>query len=259
MIMFNPVLTALVQGGDMRGRTGAMTVGQARQLLGLPFGADAAAVSRAFRVAVKAAHPDRPGGDAEKLRQVIEAHGILKTLAEARLAFAPATRPPETKPAAPAPIRLQISVCEALFGGERRIEIEVERILDVQLPAGLRVGDILRLPAAGDGGVDVLLRIGVAAESGMTIRGHDVWLDVAAEPDQLAQGERLEVETPRGRRAFLAPKSVGGGGLVRLRGEGLPPRGRHPAGDLILRVTPGGPGEPLARRLLRRFSARWAA
>ena len=236
-----------------------MTVGQARQLLSLPFGADAAAVNRAFRSAVKSAHPDRPGGDAEKLRQVIEAHRVLKSLAEARLAFTPATRAPEPRPAPPKPVRLQISVCEALFGGERRIEVGAERFLDVQLPAGLRAGEILRLADAGDGGLDVLLRIFVAAETGMTIRGHDVWLDVAAEADQLSQGARLEIETPRGRRAFLAPRTVEGGGLVRLRGEGLPQRGRHPAGDLILRVTAGAADEPLAKRLLRRFAARWAA
>ena len=235
-----------------------MTVGRARQLLGLHFGADADAVGRAFRTAVKAAHPDRPGGDVDQLRQVIEAHRLMQTLAEARQAFAAAVQPAEPKPAPLRSIRLQISVCEALFGGERRIEVD-DRTVDVALPAGLRAAEALRLPAADAEGEDLLLRITVESEPGLSVRGHDVWLDVAAAPEQLMQGARLEIDTPRGRRAFLAPKAVEGGGLVRLRGEGLPERGRHPAGDLILRVTPGSADEPVAQRLLRRFAARWAA
>ena len=256
--MFNRALTLFPQSFRMRGRSGGMTVGQARQLLGLQFGADPEAVTRAFRSAVKAAHPDRPGGNAERLREVIEAHRVLLTLAEARQAFLPAAPPAEPQPPPLRSMRLQISVCEALFGCERRIEID-ERAMDVALPAGLRTAEHLRLAAAAADGADVLLRIGVDCEPGLSVRGHDVWLDVAAGPDQLSQGARLEIDTPRGRRAFLAPKAVQGGGLVRLRGEGLPARGRHPAGDLILRVTPGSADEPVAQRLLRRFTARWAA
>ncbi len=71
-----------------------MTAGRARALLGLAPGAEGEAVAAAFRAAVKAAHPDRPGGDAERLRQVIEAHRLLQSLAEAKLQFAPARRPP---------------------------------------------------------------------------------------------------------------------------------------------------------------------
>ncbi len=92
------------------------------------------------------------------------------------------------------------------------------------------------------------------------MRGHDLVLEVTAVVDQLDEGERLEVETPRGRRALAAPKAIADGGKVRLKGEGLPARGRHPSGDLILKLTlPPPADEPASRKLLRRFSARWAA
>jgi curved DNA-binding protein len=237
-----------------------MTAGRARQLLGLPPGADLASVSRAFRSAVKQVHPDRPGGDAERLRQVIEAHRLLTSLANVGLDFPPAAAPsPRPQRAQSRPHRIQLSVCEALFGGERRIEIEQSRFFDVRLPAGLRAGETLRL-ADGDGaGRDVLLLVAQSAEAGLRVRGHDVWLDVPVERGQLTEGSRLEVDTPRGRRAFLSPRSLEGGGLVRLKGEGLPARGPHPAGDLILQLVAGAHDESLAQRLLRRFSARWAA
>jgi curved DNA-binding protein len=58
----------------------------------------------------------------------------------------------------------------------------------------------------------------------------------------------------------VAPETLGEGAKVRLKGEGLPARGRHPAGDLILKLKLDPAGEePASRQLLRRFSARWAA
>ncbi len=61
--MFNRALTVLPQSFRMRGRNATMTVAQARQRLGVEFGADAEAVG-GLRVAAECVHPDRPGGDA---------------------------------------------------------------------------------------------------------------------------------------------------------------------------------------------------
>lgn len=234
-----------------------MSASKARQLLGLPAGANAPALALAYRNAVKAAHPDRDGGDAERLRQVIDAHRILKSLCDASLMFAPVKRRTAARKTA---LLLRISVCEALFGGERRIELDGGPRVDVQLPAGLRSGDVLRLAGMGAGGLDVMLRIEIDSEQGLSVRGHDLWLDLAIEPRQLRGGERVELTTPRGPRAFLAPHGAERGAVVRLRGEGLPPRDRRPAGDLIVRLRAADPAdESAARGMLRRFSARWAA
>ena len=245
-----------------------MTAAQARSILGLPSGTDEAEIARAFRRAVKAVHPDLPGGDPERFRQVIEAHKLLKSLTVGQFSFPPAAQPAEppaasrgawSKPAPTRTLRLKISVCEALFGGERRLEIDAGRSVDVQLPAGLRAGESLRLAEAGEDGRHLFVKIIMNHEPGLSVRGHDVWFEVSVEPSQMIEGAHLEVDTPRGRRAFPAPRTVEFGGLVRLRGEGLPARGPHPVGDLILRVSAGAADESLARRLLRRFSARWAA
>jgi curved DNA-binding protein len=67
--------------------------GEALDLLGLPPAADGETLRRAFNAAVKAAHPDRPGGDHERLRLVIEAYRLLQTRP-------PASNPPPVRPAA---------------------------------------------------------------------------------------------------------------------------------------------------------------
>ncbi len=234
-----------------------MSASKARELLALVPGANAAALARAYRSAVKAAHPDRDGGDAERLRRVIEAHRLLKGLSESSLMFAPVKRRAEARKTQ---LMLRISVCEALFGGERRVEFDGGRKVDVQLPAGLRSSDVLRLAGMGAGGLDVLLRIVIDAQDGLSVRGHDLWVELTVEPRQLRSGERLELATPRGPRAFLAPRNAERGAVVRIRGEGLPARDRRPAGDMIVTLKAAqADDESAARGMLRRFSARWAA
>ena len=233
-----------------------MTAGQARELLGLPMGADAVALGRAYRTAVKAAHPDLGGGDAERLRQVIEAHKVLKSLAEARITFTPA--PPRPHKPAPQSFSLKVSVREALLGGRRRMTVADGRSLNVRLPKGLRPGDVLKLKGMGVARADIAIKVDIEAQPGIEVRGDDLWLEVTASAEQLKPGARLEIDTPRGRRALKAPEGAAEGAPIRLKGQGLPGRGRRPTGDLILKLTVV-PAEPASKALLRRFTARWAA
>ena len=238
-----------------------MTAAEARRILGLEAGADAQAVGRAYRLAVKDAHPDH-GGDAGRLGQVLEAHKLLVKLAKVRTVFAAARTtaapPPPPRPP-PRILRLSIDLAEAIFGGQRPVEAAPGRRLQVRLPAGVRSGEQLRLKGAGDDGSDVLVRVDLRLEPGVSLKGQDIWLEVSAPARRLREGQKLEVDTPRGRRAFAAPKTIEEEALVRLKGEGLPARGRHPQGDLILRLKLAPEPRPGARELLKRFSARWAA
>jgi curved DNA-binding protein len=231
-----------------------MTVREARELLGIHPGADADTVAQAYRAAVKAAHPDRDGGDAERLRQVIEANELLTAMSASRVTFTLAPRPPE-RPRQPQRLGLQIGIDEAMFGGERAVELDDGRKLKVRLPAGLRSGDALRLAAADDG-CDLLLQISIAAEPGLSVRGADVCLDAEVDAEALQDGACLELDTPRGRRVFLAPRSAEDGGvvMVRFKGQGLPARGSSPAGDLVINLAARE-----TRGFLRRFTGRRAA
>ena len=238
-----------------------MTAGQARELLGLAPGADAHALGRAYRTAVKAAHPDLGGDDPERLRQVIEAHRLLKSLDQARVMFAPTQQPSPGEQS----VSVKITLREAMVGGRRRLKLKGGKAVNLRLPKGLRPGDALRLKTAADPGGDILIHIAVQAAKGVAIRGDDLWLEVSASPGQVKPGARFEVDTPRGRRSLVAPEGALEGRPIRLKGQGLPARGPHPAGDLILklRLGPAAPEaaakEPASKKLLRRFSARWAA
>lgn len=229
-------------------------------MLNAPAGADAAAIARAYRTAVKTAHPDH-GGDAERLGRVLEAHRLLQSMSSARgrIAFPPArTERPEAASPRPSPARhpLEISVAEAILGGRRRVAL-AGRTLELKLPPGLRSGEVLRLARAADSGHDLHVQITIAAGPGLAVRGDDLWLTASA-PASL--GGRLEIDTPRGRRAIWLTRKIGSKRLLRLAGEGLPARGDRKAGDLIVRLEPvEAPVETPARQKLREFAGTWAA
>ncbi len=47
------------------------------QILGVPENADEETIKKAFRELAKKYHPDRPGGDAEKFKKIVEAYRVL--------------------------------------------------------------------------------------------------------------------------------------------------------------------------------------
>lgn len=238
-----------------------MTAAEARRTLGVDAGADAGEIGRAYRAAVKAAHPDH-GGDSEELGRVLEAHKLLLKLAKVRTVFAAVRTAPPARPAPPPPPRvvdLAIGLQDAIFGAVRPVQAAPGRRVQVRLPAGVRPGEQLRLKGAGEDGADVLVRVDVRLEPGVVLKDGDIWLEVSAPAKRLREGRKLEVDTPRGRRAFAAPRTLEDEALVRLKGEGLPARGRHARGDLILRLKLQPEPRAGARELLKRFSARWAA
>ena len=121
-------------------------------LLGVPAGADEAAIRQAFLQAVKSARPDR-GGDPERYRDVIAAYRRLRPLSQPNLDLR---------------IDLEIEPHEARAGGPRVVELPTGRKLRVTLPTDLKTGRTLRLrrqglSAPGRWG-DVYLRV-VVAES----------------------------------------------------------------------------------------------
>ena len=56
-----------------------LTSDQARAILGLRSDAAPQALIGAFRIAAKQAHPDRPGGDAARFREILSAYRLLQS------------------------------------------------------------------------------------------------------------------------------------------------------------------------------------
>ncbi len=232
-----------------------MGVKQAREILRLSPFYSAADLRLSFREAAKRAHPDRPGGDAERFRQVVEAFHLLQALAEDRAkAKNSVIQPPATvRSAREETSTLSITPATAFSGGQAEHVLADGRRIRLTLPPGLRAGDQVR---AGE----TQLTVAIRGDSGFLVRGDDLWLTVPVEPRLLAEGGRITVDTPLGRRVVWITRKAGERGLVRLPGQGLPARGRRREGHLFLRLTPQSRSTAsAARTLLRRFAAAWAA
>ena len=223
-----------------------ITLKAAREVLGVGPWASATDLRRAFREAAKRAHPDRAGGADARFRQVVEAYRRLHGPAP-ELVLQPLA------PRAPDPARLFVDPLVALLGGAVSHQLAPGRTIRVQLPPGLRAGDIVRTAGAE-------LHVILSGTAQMLVRGDDLWVSARIAPSVLATGGRIAIETPLGRRIVWLTRKAGERGLLRLVGQGLPARGRHRQGHLFLRLAPeADETQSAARTLLRRFTAAWAA
>ena len=232
----------------MTGDGRKITAKLAREWLGVKRGADAAALSAAFREAARRTHPDREGGDAAAFRDVLDAYRFLRREPAPDIAFVPAPLPA----APPREPTVEITARLAIFGGEAVATAPDGRRLKLQLEPGLRPGQTVR---AGQDRFRVEVR-----DDGVVVRGDDVWISHAVDEAVLVDGGRLTVDAPCGRRSFWINRKTAARRLVRLPGDGLPAAGRHRQGDLFIRLSLGeAPAATPAQVLLRRFAAAWAA
>jgi curved DNA-binding protein len=139
---------------------------------------------------------------------------------------------------------LELSLEDALSGGRRRLSLEDGRSIEVNIPAGVREGQRVRLAGQGgagrDGGPagDLYLRILLKPHARFRRRGDDLDVDVAVAPWEAALGATVPVPTLTGTAQVRVPPGSSSGRQLRLRGRGLPTRaGGH--GDLhaIVKIT----------------------
>jgi curved DNA-binding protein len=244
----NPALTKSRRFSASMAQSHSISAKTARQVLGVGALAGAGEIRRAFREAAKLAHPDRPGGGEARFREVVEAYHRLQA---PKPPAASIIQPPA--PRAPEPGVVEIDPLIALRGGAVEHRLADGRRIRVKLPSGLRSGDTVR---AGGAELGVVLR----GAPEMLVRGDDLWISVQVSPRVLAEGGRVALETPLGRRIVWLTRKAGERKLIRLAGQGLPARGRHRQGHLFLRLAPKtGEAHSAAAALLRRFTAAWAA
>ncbi len=226
------------------------SLNEAFAILGLHGPADPAAMKRAFHLAVKAARPDLPGGDADRFRRVIAAYRLIQSrgLPPAPLA-APVRRP------AALPV-VGLTPLQALRGGRADIRIGA-RTLRIQVPAGLRTGEHLRLRAGAADGSDLYLPVLVRPADGLSIMGDDLFMSWSAPERLLSDGGRVEIETHAGPRSAWVAPGLKGPVRLRLRGLGLPARGVRPDGHLFVSLKPSDDAPSAAEDLLARFTRVW--
>ena len=225
-------------------------------VLGLAEHAEPRQLRDAYLTAVKAAHPDKPGGDAERLRRVIEAYELLRDrrAPDPMPAFTEAASPTAPQPK-PSSRKLEITPMQAVFGGVRSVPMRGSGDVSVRLPPGLRNGDLIGVSG-------VVMTVAIASDDRASFVGDNLCIRVQADRTLLAAGGDLEVPTPAGPLQIQVSRQDAARGLVRVDGARLPAQGRHAQGHLFIKLerpVVAADGETRTRVMLRRFAAAWAA
>ena len=212
--------------------------------------ADADTLTAAYRAAIKASHPDRPGGDAERFRCVIAAYRLIQAQDVSRLALA---APHETP--APAPV-VALTPIQAFGGARVAVRIGARR-LSVTVPAGVRTGQHLRLDSASAEGRDLYLPVLIRPADGLSVMGDDMFMRWPVSPRTLADGGRVEIDTHAGPQSAWVAPGMQGPFRLRLKNLGLPARGARPRGHLFVTLDASSDAPSAAEDLLIRFTRVW--
>jgi curved DNA-binding protein len=136
---------------------------------------------------------------------------------------------------------LELSLEEAITGGRRRLSLQDGRSVEVNLPAGVRDGQRIRV--AGHGGAgragaqsgDLYLRVRLKPHPRFRRQDEDLYVDLPVAPWEAALGATVPVSTLNGTAQVRVPAGSSSGRRLRLRGRGLPKQsGGH--GDLYATV-----------------------
>jgi curved DNA-binding protein len=123
---------------------------------------------------------------------------------------------------------LELSLEEAARGGRRQVSFADGRSFEVEIPRGVRDGQVIRLAGQGSAGVggaasgDLLLRVRLRPHPRFRVEGRDLYVDLPIAPWEGALGATVPVPTLEGEARVTVPAGSSTGRRLRLRGQGLP-------------------------------------
>lgn len=138
--------------------------------------------------------------------------------------------------------RLPIEFLDAILGTTKRLTVPQGGTIDVNIPAGIKDGQTLRLrgkgaPSSGEGGTgDALVEISVKPHRFFSRIGDDIHLELPITLSEAVLGGRVKVPTPSGSVMLTIPKGSNTGASMRLKGKGVARRGGHGDEFIILKV-----------------------
>ncbi|HEX4009949.1 MAG TPA: DnaJ C-terminal domain-containing protein [Solirubrobacteraceae bacterium] len=144
---------------------------------------------------------------------------------------------------------LELSLEDALSGARRRLSLGDGHSVSVNIPAGVREGQQIRVAGQGapgrDGGPagDLYLLVRFKPHPRFRRQGDDLQVDLRVAPWEATLGATVPVSTLTGTAQVRVPAGSSSGRRLRLRGRGLPSRdGEH--GDLYATVQIAVPKDP---------------
>ncbi|HEY0845825.1 MAG TPA: DnaJ C-terminal domain-containing protein [Noviherbaspirillum sp.] len=160
---------------------------------------------------------------------------------------------------------------DAYHGASRVLTLRVPRVdasghvvlaehsLSVQIPKGVREGQMIRLSGQGSPGIgggpagDLYLEVHFKPHPRFRVDGRDVYATLALAPWEAALGATVEARLPDGTVEVRVPEGSQGSRKLRLKGRGIP---GNPPGDLylVMEVVLPPASNPKARALYEQMA-----
>lgn len=155
---------------------------------------------------------------------------------------------------------LEIDFADAVNGAQKTVVMPDGKTLDIEIPAGMRDGQVLRLRGQGLPGTDgkagdALVEISVRPHPEFSRDGNDIQSALAVSLGEALNGASVRVDTVDGAVNVKVPKGAKDGSKLRLRGKGVPHGKAGERGDQFVTiriVPPEGADDALAA-----FMAEW--
>jgi curved DNA-binding protein len=135
---------------------------------------------------------------------------------------------------------VEIDLRVAYAGGKQRLGLRDaggERTLEVNIPAGIVPGKVIRLGGQGEPGYngapsgDLLLEVQLRDDPQFKLHGRDVEVEVPVSPWEAALGAKVPVPTLGGAVELRIPAGSRSGRKLRLKGRGMP--GKTPGDQIV--------------------------
>lgn len=139
---------------------------------------------------------------------------------------------------------LPIDFIDAANGAVRRVTFPEGRTLDVNIPAGIRDGQVLRLKGQGRPGVgaaeagDALIAVSVKRHSQFKREGDDVILELPITLKEAVLGAKIDVPTLKGTAKLTIPPNSPNGTRLRMKGRGIAGGAQYVVLNLVLPSQP---------------------
>jgi DnaJ-class molecular chaperone len=156
---------------------------------------------------------------------------------------------------------MEVDFLDAVNGAKKQVRLPDGPPLDVQIPAGTRDGQMLRLRGKGEPGIgggpagDALIDIRVRPHRFFTRDGDDIRLELPVSLSEAVLGGKVRVPTPSGPVNLTLPPYSNTGKVLRLKGKGVVRRGGE-QGDVYVTLKIVLPDKPDDR--LTAFVKDWA-
>ena len=140
--------------------------------------------------------------------------------------------------------------------------VQNRHTLEVSIPAGITDGTRMRLAGQGGHGPrpnlngDLYLTVHIQPDRVFKLSGRDLRCELPVWDYEAALGAEITVPTLEGRLSLKVPPDSQTGRVMRLKGKGLPGRGKEPAGDLLYELKVLAPTDltDAERTLLRELA-----